>query len=885
MDKEEHICNKNCKILDTFEKPCILPFSHEGKCLCGECNCQEPCKYQNARNCKKKCKLKAGHGEKEHLCDISKHYCNEKCKYAELSGNCEGNCQYILEQGHESKNEHICNKSKSEHKCNGICIYKGKARDCNEDCTLEVEHSGEHKCSSVHLCNELCGLNKISINCNKKCKSIYSHSGPHLCSMDIGEHICNKNCSLKDYSKIGCEQQCCLPAGHKGECLCSNKAEDHLCNSICHFEKCKDICRHQANHKGPHLCQKKENEHDCPCKCVLTGKTRLAEGKKCKEECCYKYGHEGECYCSNDIHLCDKICDLKDEANGCKELCAHFYGHEKIKEDDKLYEHKCKEIHFCKKPCYYIIEGNKDKKNLNCNEVCCLEYGHEKKGIKCICKKPHFHPCIKENNCCYLFNELSECKKECSKENGHEGPCICELTPERHKCKHKCELCSKDGRDRECCHVFNHENSDNLKCEKCNNEICKLSRKGHKCDELYHDCPYLCKEDCCEIESSEIKEEKIYKTNLGEEVRYQKILCQRKKQKKCDMKIPISEFEHEGEHDCRSKVHICGFQCKQCKNYCISPKGHEDYHFCYHGNIKSSTIYVNQPNEPNIQEESIAIVKKDNQQIKLTEGESAEIFICDEYCREQGQGHTHFFEANYYINNNDVIKLNRGKNLYECKCSYFWQNILQFKMNASSDEKKKFGLCNWKCSYKSHQTPEYCQRELWHGPELNNLQNIYYHWTSNGHAFKCIHPIGVYSIFLLDSSGSMSSKTQQPTNPGILDKMPNMMGAALQAIDTYCRERESLSPKDKCALIGFNKTAFEVFKNVDIKDQNLESCYEKLKPEGYTLFKCAFEKAFNLIINSNIDRNELVPIIILLTDGLDHGNEETIPYIWEVSYI
>ena len=74
-------------------------------------------------------------------------------------------------------------------------------------------------------------------------------------------------------------------------------------------------------------------------------------------------------------------------------------------------------------------------------------------------------------------------------------------------------------------------------------------------------------------------------------------------------------------HSCKSSFHKCGFQCKQCEYYCIEPFGHTESgdkstesHFCYHGNIKHSSIHV-------INEDfnlSYAKVKKENKIYKLT---------------------------------------------------------------------------------------------------------------------------------------------------------------------------------------------------------------------------------------------------------------------------
>ena len=112
--------------------------------------------------------------------------------------------------------------------------------------------------------------------------------------------------------------------------------------------------------------------------------------------------------------------------------------------------------------------------------------------------------------------------------------------------------------------------------------------------------------------------------------------------------------------------------------------------------------------------------------------------------------------------------------------------------------------------------------------------------------------------------------------------MPNMIGAAVQAIDSYCKIRAKINPQDLCALFGFNRVAFDIFENISVLDQDiiLKNCFEKLKPQGFTLFKKAFEKAYNLISNKNFDKEHFIPVIILLTDGLDH-DEDTIKYIKE----
>ena len=512
----------------------------------------------------------------------------------------------------------------------------------------------------------------------------------------------------------------------------------------------------------------------------------------------------------------------------------------------------------------------------SCKKFCNLKYGH--KG-NCLCENPKFHKCNK--NC--ILSDANGCNKECIEVYGHPGKHFCSTSPQNHICKFNCILCENDVG---CGHVYNHEKRNNLKCSGCKGKICKLSGKKHLCGS-YHKCKEKCENDgFCDIISYVKSEEQIdkkFKTKSGDTIDYKLIRCQELKRKECKVEIPPNELSHLGkEHSCKSPKHYCGFQCKQCEYFCNNLYGHKDVHKCYHGNIKNSSIYISDATSKN----PFAIINKDNRNYRLTEGEKAEIFTCDDYCKQQGQGHIHFYESDKEINSNEV-KLER-KNmynfLYKCNCSYFWKNILKFDGDFNKREEEIFNLCDWKCKYSTHEIPEYCQLKLWHKPVVQIPKKTRGKWVFNGHLFKCNHPKGIYSIILIDSSGSMSSKSQKPTNLGILEKMPNIMGAALQSIDTYCKIRAEKSPKDRYALFGFNNKVIEVFQNLAIQECNiiLEKCYEKLKPKGYTNFKCAFKKAFNLISFPNLDRDEFIPVIILLTDGLDHENEGTLPFVEQV---
>ena len=78
------------------------------------------------------------------------------------------------------------------------------------------------------------------------------------------------------------------------------------------------------------------------------------------------------------------------------------------------------------------------------------------------------------------------------------------------------------------------------------------------------------------------------------------------------------------------------------------------------------------------------------------------------------------------------------KKIYECKCEYFWKEILKYETNFTTEEKKKFSLCDWKCPNKTHQITEFCQLDLWHKLiEGNSVPDgVYGNWVSKGHVFR-----------------------------------------------------------------------------------------------------------------------------------------------------
>jgi uncharacterized protein YkuJ len=872
-DLKEHICNQKCKINKNCKNECSLIAGHEGNHLCGKCTCSYDCQYYNCSlNCNKKCYLKGGHKE-EHICEIKGHKCKHPCCYKNNSKNCNKLCKFILENetNHNSESEHFCEISKEEHGCSGFCHLK-EYRNCKNYCIFEVNHQGEHLCSfEKHLCKEKCYLKRKSIECKEDCCKEAKHEGRHICSLKYEEHICNKKCNY--YIKPGkkCEKNCSQQADHEGNCICEKSKNQHICNEDCEYNKeakgCDKYCKLFYGHEGEHNCGKKY--HLCKKECSLYRKTRTKN--RCLRYCNLLYKHKGICKCSEDRHLCDQECKLN-EARNCKTQCSELFGHDG--------EHLCdtsEKDHLCQKNCYYydkFIQNRNEK--AKCNKLCEFSFGH---NGKCICKEPYNHPCEEK---CSLYGKSNGCNEDCSLEYEHEGEHICTVKKNFHTCKEKCELCKV-----ECGHAYAHENIE-LICNKCTNKKnkdkrnekkkCELSLKGHLCGGQHKD-----NKDCeimgtCIIESG-AKEERFYTSKSGEKIPYI-IILQEIKKLKCSIDIGKNKFSHNGKHECENKdnPHKCGFKCIQCGYYCSEKYGHSGLHFCNHGSILNSCI--------SISDSKVALVKKNENYYKFIHEETARAFNCEEYCRTQGQGHTHLIKSENEINNENIKFIRQESNyyLYECKCNYFWENILKFTNTFLSKELKEFGLCNWYCDNKQHEIiKKFCQLPLWHeyfkGKKIpKNVPGI---WISKGHILDCNHPGSVNTIFLVDQSGSMSNKNTQPTEAEYRnkEKMNNMLGAAIEALINYCKKRENLNPKDICSLIGYNEEAKKIFQDIPVSETETikNYCFDNLDADGCTHFKKAFIEAKKII--DVIDRLEYIPVIILLTDGMAHDSEDVMNYL------
>ena len=875
-DKNFHKCNKKCQFNENCNNICNNIAGHTTRCQCGQCSCSTPCKYYGkSRNCDKNCKYRIEHTD--HICQTPKHCCKYECKYKNCSSSgCEQYCKWIFEengQQHTEQSEHICKNPMNVHKCNKKCDLK-QISECENYCKSSISsingHDGFHVCNkTTHSCKFTCKFNGKSSNCSCLCKEkVASNSSleelqrfknhtNHICSLSESEHRCNGICN--HYIEIGirCNRTCTKNANHNrtsDPCKCSNR---HICMKDCKYynnnncDGCQHYCTKELGHEG---------EHFCPVVHRCKGLCYLKDGRGCQKRCIYIYPHnqKHECEVDRSKHLCNKNCSLSAYRNCKRGYCNKIYGHQG--------DCSCLNLHYCNNNCSFS----------GCQRKCCLPPGHKE---KCVCNEtPFYHICNKQ---CPLRIISGGCGMTCKLDFRHTGDCICFINEkDPHTCLEKCELSEYelDGNSNSLCgHVFNHKEK-NLFCYKCQGN-CKMFRRGHLCGKTHS-----CKENCnqkgfCSInEKSVITIPKEFRDNSSVNIPYDEVQVTPPSRNKCTIKIPANEYEHPNRdnHHCGLDIssHKCGQKCKQCCNYCFLDISHSGLHECIHGNIKNSKFSI----EGNGQAE----IKKGYEYYKIRDEDAAKIFYCNDYCTDQGQGHTHLVHINEIDNKNDKRVRKYENNFYECKCSYFWESVLKFK-HPLSNLKELLDRCDCICPCKDDK-PEnhnYCQRELWHGTDISESEEG--KWRSpEGHKFKCNHPYGIYTIFLIDQSGSMDSNSIMPTRVDIKYKktLDNMLGATIEALLDYCSVRSKINRREKCALIGYDDNATIKFKDKHVVNETeiRDICLEKLKTGGCTVFKKAFEKAKE-ILDEIHKKKEYIPVIILLTDGEDFFPDETINYI------
>ena len=853
-DSNEHLCIKTCSKTNCSIM-CNLPCEHEGNHNCSKFHkCKKPCSLKDITakgKCNLECNLEIDH---DGLClcsnSLDSHQCGKKCI------NCNKDC--TLKAGHIKScicGECICGKE---------CKYKNTSRNCNIKCNLKFGHEGEHICQeSKHFCKYECDYKKKTATnggCNNYCSLLVGHEEKfHVCENPKEKHLCNKECVYKDISKTGsCKIYCNKPIDHEPPCVCENPKEEHICNKICSLKNlsfegsCREDCSKTINHKDPCLCS--SEKHRCKMPCKYKDFSRLG----CKEICYKEVGHDGEHKCDNsfDNHKCKYFCCLNDiSRNGCSHYC----------EKESLHEGE----HFCLKDkagheCNFQCSFN------NCDKKCSKSAGHE--DNEHLCEEGHTCPLL-----CHLLSNTRLCNCNCSLKYGHEKKgeslCICSKKENEHLCSQICELCQDY-----CSRPYNHVEKNHL----CNKE---------------HNCQQKCnKNGCCEIVSKiNIKRKRIYQLKSNnEKIEYFEKNEQEIIKKKCIKKIPVGKIIHDGEHECQTEVHKCGFICRQCERLCELDYGHNDEHYCLHGQIKNCRIQT---------EEDKLIINYLGRDINVKDEESAIIYNCIQYCREQGRGHTHRLEKNKIDNieenlNIGNIRLIENKaDIYDCKCEFYWTKFLKFEFSLyfENDLRKKFNLCPARCPM-CETEKNYCSLNLWHAPIKSDENSDLNCWISyDGHKFSCKHYIPCYTIFIVDTSGSMGNDDIKPEISPLKnnENFNNRLCCVIHAIDNYIRTRNSINNEDIFSIVTFNVKAKIISEKINLGVNNIniiEECMKnivKCEEKSFFFKKGTYyieglKKASELI--NKMDRKKYKPIIILLTDGYDNGKkEDTFGQIHEVS--
>ena len=675
------------------------------------------------------------------------------------------------------------------------------------------------------------------------------HKEECLCISGKNGHKCDKDCSLKSKSRKGCSGLCEFIVDHKGFCFCKNLKNSHICNKECKLKKdsfkdsCNQYCIYETGHEGNHLCDSLRHECNEPCKY----KHFSREG--CLGHCSNEVGHKSlfnfffpeEHQCSNSkiIHICKEECILKNKSrSGCYGICDKHIKHDG--------DHLCNsQKHLCKEKCQHFGKCPK-----GCLELCTKKAGHNDTHD---CNSDE-HFCSKK---CNLLNISRGCSSNCSLYNGHSGKCICKISENKHLCDKLCVLCKEY-----CCYEFNHEGI-------------------HLCDKE-HECKEFCNEPgICEIKTTtniDVKKStKIYIVKgSNQRIEYIENNEQTNERKKCVLKIPKGKISHE-KHKCEQIKHKCGEKCKQCNRLCELEINHNSAHYCKHGQIKNSKIQT--------EEKMIKINFKDKL-YDFGDDEDAIIFTCYEYCKEQKRGHVHRIYENQIINleeslSNGYIRKKKG-NIYECKCHYFWKNILEFRFETEFDNEliTQFNKCPAKCGFCDEEDNlTYCDLNLWH---LGRCE------------FSCKHgcPKPCHTIFIIDKSDSMGSEDIKPEYEKIRknNDFNNRLGCVLHVVDNYIKKRLNINKEDVFSFITFSSYSEIIFRDYDYNKITftdlVDYCIDKIGyPIGNTFFLEGFKKA-NIILLS-IDKIKYKPVIILLSDGENYkaSQNETIKYIKRVSII
>lgn len=288
--------------------------------------CLAPCQ-STCSSCGHLCMRPSGHAEK-HDCGTD-HKCRLMCKF------CESDPAYFdkLPCARESLHDGDCNCKSRDHRCGQKCALYDVTRCCEQQCTLERNHNGDHSCQQLHKCPEECCASACISMCNVEvtCMEDLNHH-VHKCELEKCTHTCSlcvRPCeaghhlhSTKDNMKQWCKQ--------KGEPF-ADLPEEHFCSH---------------SHKCPGKCQA---DGVCYVKTVVTA-TSTREVKDALGETFEldnrpaQVRHRDDCtillsprtmdhpgvkhHCGSSKHICDKMCPFC--GNYCNKTLNHQGRHETI---------------------------------------------------------------------------------------------------------------------------------------------------------------------------------------------------------------------------------------------------------------------------------------------------------------------------------------------------------------------------------------------------------------------------------------------------------------------------------------------------------------------------------------------------------------------------
>ncbi|GMF52252.1 unnamed protein product [Phytophthora fragariaefolia] len=436
--------------------------------------------------------------------------------------------------------------------------------------------------------------------------------------------------------------------------------------------------------------------------------------------CSRSAGHEGKCECEKGEHTCGQPCLLA-KASNCDKTCCKRAEHSG--------DHLCSvQVHTCGAKCSAAI----------CTATCLLDIQRKHSAHKCA-EVRCLHSCLMNgctNTCAEKdhFHGQSAKSRTFANESGMASPV--DLTE-----------ALDDG-----------------------------APVAHMCAGS-HACPEICQIDgICEQKVHLKKSARTYTGARGSfEYIYQEMNgCK----KPCTHVLPSGEKHHEGvDHSClaqedsdQNTVHYCDVRCPSCSYYCNKHFGHLGLHATSHGNMQQ-TYFMAKTNNIDIEDRKYQV------------GERGIAEMCNLFCSKMGRGHYHYLSCESNADESCVYTADAstdhrrhcvdelfpppGRDMDELLHDQFWSTI-GWEDPCNEEERAVFAKCRFQCNAPEHdgcdEVPSFCVLDAWHKPEPKAEGADDGFAYVDGHKFECVHVVDTgkfHSIFVLDSSGSMSGQPWQ----------------------------------------------------------------------------------------------------------------------------